>query len=1196
MHSVEQTSPIPPTPYDPAEVEATWQRRWVERGTNDVRLDAERPFYALMMFPYPSAEGLHVGNLFAFTGSDISARYHRLLGHTVFQPLGYDAFGIHSENYALKIGAHPMELTPRNVANFQRQLERAGLMVDWRYKVDTSQRDYYRWTQWVFLQLYKQGLAYKKAAAVNWCPGCKTVLANEQVEGGACERCSAVVEQRFLEQWFFRISDYAERLLNNLDTIDWSEITKSAQRNWIGRSEGAQLTFDVVESVARGVATPSATAVRVFTTRPDTIFGATYLVLAPEHPLVATITTAAQQDAVRAYQERTTRQDLVSRKSVREKTGVCTGAYAVNPATGAQIPIWIADYVLMEYGTGAIMAVPGHDERDFEFARLFALPIPRVVAGAGETADAPLTEAYTASAPGDRLVNSGRFDGLSVPEAKRQVTAWLAEHGHATPVVNYRLHDWCVSRQRYWGPPIPIVYCEACGTVPVPESQLPVELPFLEDFKPDDSGVSPLARDASWYHVACPQCGKDARRETDVSDTFLDSAWYFLRYPSADRADVAFDAARTRHWLPVNSYIGGNEHAVLHLLYSRFVTMALKDGGHLSFEEPFTQFRAHGLIIRDGAKMSKTKGNVINPDEYITEWGADAFRTYLMFLGPYQEGGDFRSQGISGVRRFLDRLWAAVRDATRDGSPDPEVLRKLHQTIKKVGEDTAALAYNTAIAAMMEYMNVLRRAERTVHVAEVEPLVQLVAPYAPHIAEACWELLGHRTSVFDARWPAWDPALIEATTVEVAVQVQGKTRGRVQVAASADQQSVVDAAMADVSIAKFVTGTPKKIVYVPGRLLNIVTVLLLFVLGACKEAPPPQRPAPVVAVEEARRRDVPYLVQANGEVEPNRFVAVQSQVSGVLTRVAFAEGDEVRAGQLLFEIDARPFQSELERAQGVLARDEAQLSRVRADSARYETLARDGYVTREQYDQLLADVRALTATVSADRAAVERARFDLGNATVRAPIGGKTGRLSFREGNVVRALAEPALVTINEVQPVLVRFAIPEADFAELRTRAGVNRELPVRVRPNTGDTARTIDGVLAFIDNTIDRATGAVTLKARIANADRALWPGQFVQVSLELAVDSSVVTVPAPAVLTSGGNAFVLTVSPDGKAQRVPVRVGRTSGGRTVIAEGLAGGERIIVDGQQRVADGATVQVRGDAPPPNSTRNDRGDSARGQ
>ncbi|MBY0490993.1 MAG: leucine--tRNA ligase [Gemmatimonadaceae bacterium] len=803
-----------PTPYTPATVEPKWQAAWDARGTNAAKLDdPARPFYALMMFPYPSAEGLHVGNLFAFTGSDISARYHRLIGHDVFQPLGFDAFGIHSENYALKIGAHPMELTPKNVANFTRQLSRAGFMVDWRQKVDTSRPDYYKWTQWVFLQLHKQGLAYKKAAAVNWCPTDKTVLANEQVENGLCERCGTAVEQRFLEQWFFRISAYAERLLNNLDWLDWSAITKQAQRNWIGRSEGAELTFDIQGHSDR---------VTVFTTRADTIFGATYLVLAPEHPLVASLTTDAQRDAVAAYVESTKKQDLVSRKSTREKTGVFTGAYAVNPATKQPIPIWIADYVLMEYGTGAIMAVPGHDERDFEFAQVFHLPIVRVVAAPDQQADTPLGDAAFTDDEDGRLVNSAQFDGLAVQDGKRTVTAWLAEQGHGKAVVNYRLHDWCISRQRYWGPPIPIIYCDSCGAVPVPEQDLPVELPNIPDFKPDDSGISPLARHEEWYRVPCPTCGKSARRETDVSDTFLDSAWYFLRYPSATRSDVPFDAARTKTWLPVNSYIGGNEHAVLHLLYSRFITMVMKDAGHIDFEEPFTRFRAHGMIIREGAKMSKSKGNVINPDQYMEEWGADAFRMYLMFLGPYEEGGDFRDQGISGVRRFLDRLWASVRDATTEGAPDPDVMRKLHRTIKKVGEDTANLGYNTAIAAMMEYMNAVRRGERVPHRAEVEPLVPMVAPYAPHLAEECWETLGHTASVFDAGWPSYDPAMLVDDEVDIVVQVNGKVRGKVRAAADATQEAVLALALADAAIAKFVTDTPKKVIFVPKRLLNIV--------------------------------------------------------------------------------------------------------------------------------------------------------------------------------------------------------------------------------------------------------------------------------------------------------------------------------------------------------------------------------------
>jgi leucyl-tRNA synthetase len=535
---------------------------------------------------------------------------------------------------------------------------------------------------------------------------------------------------------------------------------------------------------------------------------------------VERITTADQRGVVDAYQARAARQDLVSRKTTKEKTGAFTGAYAANPATGAPIPIWVADYVLMEYGTGAIMAVPGHDERDYEFAEKFGLPIVRVVAGEGQDAATPFDGA--AYVGDGRLVHSGQFDGLDVTMAKRDVTAWLAAHGHAEAVTNYRLHDWCISRQRYWGPPIPIVYCDACGTVPVPEDQLPVVLPHVADFKPDDSGVSPLARHESWYRTPCPTCGAPARRETDVSDTFLDSAWYFLRYPSVPRTDAAFDPALTKKWLPVTTYIGGNEHAVLHLLYSRFITMVLHDVGLLDFEEPFTRFRAHGLIIREGAKMSKSKGNVVNPDEYLDAWGADAFRTYLMFLGPFEEGGDFRDAGISGVRRFLDRLWASVRDASADGAPDAEVMRKLQATIKKVGEDIPSLSYNTAIAAMMEYMNVLRKGERHCHRDEVAPMVSLVAPFAPHIAEVLWEMLGRDGSVFDAGWPAYDPAALVSDTIALVVQVGGRTRGTIQVAANVTQEQALAAAMQEPAIAKFVTGTPKKVILVPGRLLNVV--------------------------------------------------------------------------------------------------------------------------------------------------------------------------------------------------------------------------------------------------------------------------------------------------------------------------------------------------------------------------------------
>ncbi len=799
--------------YDPAAVEAKWQQGWAERGTNRVDLrTAPRPFYTLMMFPYPSAEGLHIGNVFAFTGADVFARFRRLQGFDVFEPFGFDAFGIHTENYALNVGANPAQLTPRSVANFRRQVRRVGLMLNWEHEVDTTSPEYYRWTQWIFVQLYKHGLAVRKKAPVNWCPACQTVLANEQVIDGFCERHGDTrVEQRLLEQWFFAITKYAQRLLDNLDWIDWSDTTKMAQRNWIGRSEGAEIDFALADDPTRRL--------RVFTTRPDTLFGATYMVLAPEHAWVESLTTLAQRPAVMAYRERTAKMDVVSRRAVKEKTGVFTGSDAINPATQERLPIWIADYVLAEYGTGAIMAVPAHDERDFEFAQVFGLPIRRVIANDGERADTPLAAGY--AGPG-RLVNSAQFDAMDAEQGKRAITEWLRAQGQGTARVQYRLHDWCVSRQRYWGPPIPMIYCDACGIVPVPEKDLPVLLPEVEDFRPNASGVAPLARVETFYRVACPQCGQMARRETDVSDTFLDSAWYFLRYPSAQRGDVAFDPELTKKWLPVDMYIGGNEHAVLHLLYSRFLTMALHELGLIPFEEPFKQFRAHGLIIKDGAKMSKSRGNVVSPDSYIEQYGADVFRLYMMFLGSYQEGGDFRDEGMTGVRRFLEGVWRVVREHEPKRDVAEVLLRATHKTIRKVGEDVEALRYNTAIAAMMTLLNDVKRhgpANRWVS----EALVLMVAPFAPHIAEELWEAMGHATSIFDARWPAFDDAMTRDAVVELAVQVNGKVRGRIQVAADDAEDVVIAAALADSGVHAAIAGKPiKRRVVVPGRLVSLV--------------------------------------------------------------------------------------------------------------------------------------------------------------------------------------------------------------------------------------------------------------------------------------------------------------------------------------------------------------------------------------
>ncbi len=848
--------------YRASELEKKWQARWAEERTNsldeETLLEADKPFHNLMMFPYPSAEGLHVGNIYAFTGADVYGRYMRLRGHTVFEPIGFDAFGIHSENFALKIGTHPMELIPRNIENFTRQLKRTGAMYDWDHTVDTTHPSYYKWTQWLFLQLYKAGLAEKKEAPVNWCPGCQTVLANEQVVAGECERCGTPVEQRFLSQWFFRITDYARRLLENLSWIDWSDTTRKAQENWIGRSEGALIRFPLREpeaasyaegagpaqdvgtqqsdvagdqpTSARATRNGDANHIEVFTTRPDTLFGATFMVLAPEHPLVGRLTSDEQRQAVEVYRRRAAAMDLVARKKTdKEKTGVFTGGHCINPGTGKEIPVWIADYVLMEYGTGAIMAVPGHDDRDFEFATKFALPIVRVVAGVDEDGLTPLEQAYLGDG---ELLNSDQFNGMHWQEAKKAITRWLTDRNLGEEQVNYRLHDWCISRQRYWGPPIPIIYCAGCGAVPVPEDDLPVVLPHVDDYRPDASGVSPLARVEEWYRVDCPACSGPARRETDVSDTFLDSSWYFLRYPSASLDDQAFEEQRTQRWLPVHMYIGGEEHSVLHLLYARFITMALRDLGLISFEEPFQRFRKHGLIIKEGAKMSKSRGNVVVPDDYIEDWGADTFRTYLMFLGPYQEGGDFRDQGLTGPHGFLSRLWdTVVRSPMGDEPVSGTLEQKLHATIKKVTEDIDGLSYNTAIAAMMEYLNAVREGGRQTNRSEVETLIILVSPFAPHLAEELWQRLGHEQPLFTRQtaagnpvhWPEYDPDRATADTVEFVVQVNGKLRARMAMPRGTSEDQAREAALADENVRRQLDGKQiQKVIFVPDRLLNLV--------------------------------------------------------------------------------------------------------------------------------------------------------------------------------------------------------------------------------------------------------------------------------------------------------------------------------------------------------------------------------------
>ncbi len=803
-------------PYDPTTVEKKWQAYWDENATNTLSTEdlrsAEDPFYNLMMFPYPSAEGLHIGNIYAYTGADIQGRFQRLRGKTVFEPIGFDAFGIHSENFALKTGTHPNELIPKNIANFTRQLKRIGGMFDWDHTVDTTDPAYYKWTQWLFIQLYKEGLIERKFGAVNWCPSCKTVLANEQVINGRCERCDSRVGQRQLPQWFVKITQYAQRLLDNIEKLDWSLTTKLAQKNWIGASEGATVRFPVDGQEIE---------IEVFTTRPDTLFGATYMVLAPEHELVVQLTTPEQQSVVQQFQEEVAQKDVVERQMEdREKTGAFTGSYCLNPVNQELIPIWVADYVLVDYGTGAIMAVPGHDQRDFEFASKFGLQIRQVIAEPGATNLVELTSSYEGDGT---LMNSGEFDGLSVEDAKNQIVQSLQRQKIAEKSISYRLHDWCISRQRYWGPPIPIIHCESCGPVPVPEEDLPVPLPYLENFRPNDRGDSPLSRAKDWLQVNCPQCGAESVRETDVSDTFLDSAWYFMRYPCTEEDECAMDPEIIEKWLPVTSYIGGNEHAVLHLLYSRFLTMALQDMNHISFEEPYAKFRAHGLLIREGRKISKSRGNVIVPDSIIAQYGADTVRLYLMFLGPFEQGGDYREDGIQGPYKFLNRLWQTVQEAV-DKRVDSEVEVALHRTIKQVSDDLESLRYNTAIAAMMEYLNLVRSDGRVPSIHEVEPMVQLIAPFCPHIAEELHQLLGREGSIFDtSSWPQYDESLLQVKQVTIPVSVNGKLRATIEVEVDCEESVVVEAAKKHHNVNRLLGDMIiRRVIFVNNRMLNFV--------------------------------------------------------------------------------------------------------------------------------------------------------------------------------------------------------------------------------------------------------------------------------------------------------------------------------------------------------------------------------------
>jgi len=804
--------------YDFRSFEAKWRARWEEQKLYQVDLHhAQRPYYNLMMFPYPSAEGLHVGNVYSYVGSDIHGRWMAMQGFDVFEPIGFDAFGIHSENYAIKRGIHPSILTAHNIERFrEKQLKLIGNRFDWSHELHTTDPSYYRWTQWIFLQLFKGGLAERKAAPVNWCPKDKTVLADEQVINGRCERCGTLVERRWLEQWFLKMTSYAQQLLDDLEWLDWSERVKTAQRNWIGRSEGLEFSMAIDGMPGQQV--------QVYTTRPDTIFGMTFVALAPHHPLLAIITDAAHQEAVFTYQE--TAEHLHTDEN-RAVTGVFTGAYALRPLTGERIPIWVADFVLEGYGAGAVMGVPAHDETDMTFARAIGLPVCVVVRPA-LAAESPLSQEVPLTAfiePGV-LVNAGEYSGMTSEQASAAIISWFEAHGLGKRAVKYRLRDWLISRQRYWGPPIPIIYCPQHGAVPVPEDQLPVLLPYVEDWMPTGTGSSPLAQIESFVNTTCPICGQPARRETDVSDNFLDSAWYFLRYPSSDDETLPWDPELTRKWLPVDMCIGGAEHSVLHLMYVRFITMALHDLGHLDFVEPFKRFRANGTITKDGAKISKSKGNVVNPDGYIAHFGADVFRVYLMFMGPYEAGGDFSDRGIGGVVRFLDRLWLLVQQHTATivpGAPYGEARRMLHQAIKRVTEDIAAFKYNTAIAALMTYLNYLETRQDVTR-EEVQTLLILLAPLAPYLAEELWEQLGNSRSIHLASWPTYNAEALRSETITLLVQVNGRLRDRIEVAHDAAEDEITQQALASEKVQRFVSGHEvRKIIYVPGRLVNVVT-------------------------------------------------------------------------------------------------------------------------------------------------------------------------------------------------------------------------------------------------------------------------------------------------------------------------------------------------------------------------------------
>ncbi len=824
--------------YDHKRLEKKWQEVWEKTGLFRVDEDpAKKKFYVLDMFPYPSGDGLHVGHPEGYTATDIIGRKRRMEGWNVLHPMGFDAFGLPAENFAIKKGVHPRESTLKNIDNFRRQLRSLGFSYDWSREVVTCDPAYYRWTQWMFLFLYKKGLAYKGKAPVNWCDSCQTVLANEQVIDGICERCKNPVRQKELEQWFFRVTDYADRLLADLSKLDWPEKIKTMQENWIGRSEGVEIDFRGLAVSDEGTARPGSAEtvsekefkVSVFTTRPDTLYGVSYVVLAPEHPLVLALVPPAERKAVMAYVDAARKKSELERVGLQqEKTGVPLGVCVRHPLTGAEIPLWVADYVVASYGTGAVMGVPAHDDRDFAFAGKYGLPVRYVIAPPHDVSEAARSEGVPADAaytgPG-LMINSEELNGLSSEDGKNKIADLLESAGRGRRLVQYHLRDWLISRQRYWGAPIPIIYCEKCGEVPVPEEDLPVLLPDDVDFRP--TGESPLVRSKSFHQVSCPRCNGQARRESDTMDTFVDSSWYFLRYASPHDGDRPFDSHAVNYWCPVDLYVGGAEHAVLHLMYARFFTKVLADHGLLPFDEPFLRLKNPGLIMgEDGQKMSKSRGNVINPDEVVGQYGGDTLRLYEMFMGDFEIAKPWDTKSIVGVRRYLDRVWTAVHDMVHRKSAEtpPELGRQLHRTIKKVSSDIEAFKFNTAISALMILQNEWQRlggGDR----AFAEAYLRLLSPFAPHLAEELWQLVGnHSRSILEAAWPVCDESLAADVNVDLVVQIDGKVRDRLSVPAGLGEEDAKALALGSEKVKKHLEGkSVRQVIVVRGRLVSIVT-------------------------------------------------------------------------------------------------------------------------------------------------------------------------------------------------------------------------------------------------------------------------------------------------------------------------------------------------------------------------------------